>query len=88
MILKIKEKEIEIEKIKNIYPSAIVEMDDGSETPISLEWADQNRDKVNISRYAVLVVMNDNSKINIYFDKFEEMINTLKNLHDKLKSKS
>ncbi|WP_281950859.1 hypothetical protein [Nitrosophilus kaiyonis] len=85
MTIKIKDKEIETEKIKNIYPSAIIRTEDGSTTPISIEWAEQNKDKIKIDSYAILVVKKDNTKIDIYFDDFNEMVNALKSIFDKFK---
>jgi len=87
MKISIKEKEIEINEIKNIYPSAIVKMPDGEKTPISIEWANQNSDKIEICGYAILILLKkDSEKIEINFEKFEEMIDTLKFLHENLRA--
>ena len=87
MKIKIKDKEIESNEIKNIYPSAIVLLENGEKTPISLDWAKENKDKVNICEYAILIIMKDeNKKIEIYYESFEEMIESLKLLHEKLTS--
>ena len=85
MKIKIKDKEIEINNIKNIYPSAIIKTEDGSTTPISIEWAEQNREKIEIYTYAILVVKKDNTKIEVYFDDFNEMMDTLKSIIDRFK---
>ncbi len=87
MKISIKDTEIEIKDIKNIYPSAVVSFNDSEKTPISLEWLEQNRDKVKVHYYAILILFKDSSqKIEIYFDEYEEMINNLKLLFEKIKS--
>ena len=83
----IKDKEINLNEIKNIYPSAIVELENGEKTPISLEWAKENFDKVKISQYAIIIILkNEDKKIEIFFDSFDEMINNIKILFEKLSS--
>lgn len=72
--------------IKSIYPCAIVDYEGGENTPISLEWLEQNREKVKIRSFALLVLFrNSSQKEEIRFDTYEEMLKTLNELYEKLK---
>ncbi|WP_187648471.1 hypothetical protein [Nitrosophilus labii] len=87
MKISIKDTEFKIKDIKNIYPSAIVSFWGEEKTPISLDWLEQNRDKVIVHSYAILILFkNSSQKIEIHFNEYEEMMDSLKLLFEKIKS--
>jgi hypothetical protein len=63
MNIVIRETEIPLETISQLYPAAIIEYADGTVTPISLEWYDSmaNRD-VRLRHYAICVHYKEEGK--------------------------
>ncbi|BDY12024.1 hypothetical protein [Hydrogenimonas cancrithermarum] len=61
--LKIQNETIELEKVSQLYPAAIIRYADGTVTPISLEWFDEmaNSD-VDLLHYAICVHYKDKEK--------------------------
>ena len=67
-----------------MYPSVVVEHG-GEQTTISLQWYDENRENVKFISYAIIFLYKNGSKKEIYFQKYDTMIDTLKILYEKLK---
>ncbi|OHE15657.1 MAG: hypothetical protein A2540_10080 [Sulfurimonas sp. RIFOXYD2_FULL_37_8] len=53
MIYNSKIGEIELSKVIRLYPAAVVNVD-GEVAQMSLEWADMNADRVNITSYVLV----------------------------------
>ena len=86
MKILIKDREYSIKDIKSIYPCAIVDYENQENTPISLEWLDQNINKVKIKSYAIIFLFkNSAKKEEIYFNNLEEMYKEMDNILEKLK---
>ena len=86
MKILIKDKEYNIKDIKSIYPCVIVDYENQENTPISLEWLDQNSNKVKIKSYAIIFLFkNSTKKEEIYFNNLEEMYKEMDNILEKLK---
>ncbi len=68
----------------NIYPSVLVKHAD-TQTTISLEWFEQNREDVEFVSFALILLYKSGKKEEIYFDSYNEMMQHLTNLYHNLK---
>ena len=84
--IKISDKEFNLKDIKQLYPAGLVKTGYKDETtPMSLEWIDtEARGKVEISSYIIILITNDNSKINFDFSTRDELEIAMKNLANQL----
>jgi len=53
MIYKYQNKEIDLTKVKRLYPAALIELD-GEMAEMSLEWIEMNEDKVHLHNYILV----------------------------------
>jgi len=53
MIYNSKDGDIELSKVKMLYPAGIVNVD-GDIAEMSLEWCDMNKDKVNVTSFVLV----------------------------------
>jgi len=55
---------IEMTRVQQIYPAAIIHVPDepGETTPISLEWLEEKGDAVVVAHYAIIVLYKDRTR--------------------------
>ncbi|WP_321777979.1 hypothetical protein [Sulfurimonas sp.] len=53
MIYKYQNEEIDLSKVKRLYPAALIELD-GEMAEMSLEWMEMNEGKVNLIEYILV----------------------------------
>jgi hypothetical protein len=83
----IKDREILVDEISQIYPAAMVKTGEGSEvTQISLEWADTHKDhpEVEIVNYALFIHTKDKETLEYYFNSREELNSFMENLANQI----
>ena len=63
---------IDLRRIVNIYPSVVVQH--GQErTTISFEWFDENSQSVQKIGYALIFILDDGSKKELFYDNYETL---------------
>ena len=77
MIYNSKIGEIELSKVTRLYPAAVVHVD-GEVAQMSLEWADMNVDRVNITSYVLVFDFTHSGekirdKKEVYFETKDEL---------------
>lgn len=81
MIYKSKDGDIDLSKITRLYPAAVIDMY-GEIAEMSLEWMEDNADKVKLVHYVLVfdfTSLNDNikNKQTLVFDTREELIQAM-----------
>ena len=81
MIYRSKIGDIDLSKVTRRYPAAVVEVD-GETAEMSLEWADMNGDKVNITSYVLVFDFTPpkeekRDKKELHFETKDELIETM-----------
>lgn len=81
MIYKSKIGDIDLSKIVRLYPAAVVEVN-GETAEMSLEWAEMNGEKVNITSYALIFDFTPpkdehRNKKELHFETKDELIETM-----------
>ncbi len=78
--------ESRLQDLARVYPSAVVEYEDGTTTTISLEWYNQNTQNVTLKGYALIFIFKDGSKEEQQFDSYEKMMEKLQTIYNDLKN--
>jgi len=81
MIYRSKIGDIDLSKVTRLYPAAVVDVD-GETAEMSLEWADMNGDKVNITSYVLVFdftapTAEVRDKKELHFETIAELIETM-----------
>ena len=71
-------------RVIKIYPSVVIRYE-GEETPVSLEWYEQNRDSLDFITYLLIILYQDGSKEERHFDTYAAMLAAMQELYTSLK---
>jgi hypothetical protein len=84
MVYHSKDGDIDLSRLVNIYPAALVELD-GDIAEMSLEWTDMNYDKVKVLSYVLIFDLTppqqeEKEKLRISFESKDELIQEIQNV--------
>ena len=81
-----KNKEIDLTKIVRIYPAVVVEFE-GEKSEMSLQWAEENMDKINIIEYVLNIDYTQNRDVGdrFTFATQEELLEAVQELYEIIK---
>ncbi len=75
---------MDLENLKNIYPAIYIQHGE-ERTTISLEWYQENKEHVDFVSFALIFLYRDGTKKEQYFSNYEEMMEAMQNIVDRLK---
>ncbi|BCD68094.1 hypothetical protein [Nitratiruptor sp. YY09-18] len=79
-----KYKDIDLSNIINIYPSIYIDHE-GERTTISLEWYEENKESVSFVSFALILLFQDGSKKELFFDTHQELLQAMHDIANILK---
>ena len=81
-----RDREIDLTKVVRIYPAVVVEFE-GEKSEMSLQWAEENMDKINIIEYVLNIDYTQNRDVGdrFTFATQEELLEAVQELYEIIK---